>query len=269
MEHDKTYKILAVDDEDKWQNVCKEAFPPPDYELLQTKNMMDAVKLMKESDGVIVNLHFLPDLYREPEDTSGKLLLNYIKDNHPFMPRIVFTADSDQNVARLFEDLKLDNIVFKGIEFDPSVLQNRMRESISKRTKRLFISYATEDYETAKKLWEDIKKAGAYPWLDRENLDPGENWQKKITQVIKQESDYCLVLLSRRAVDKKGFFQKEQKIALEVVDTLPENKIFIIPVRLDDCETPQRLKHLQWVDLFPYYEEGFKEILKALIRGKK
>ncbi len=65
-----------------------------------------------------------------------------------------------------------------------------------------------------------------------------------------------------------GFVQKEQKIALKTAEMLPKNKIFIIPVRLDDCELPQEFERLHWVDLFPDYEKGMKKIFKALI-GKK
>ncbi len=269
MKHDKRYKILAVDDEDNWQNVCKEAFKYPDYELLLTKNMKDAVELIKDSDGVIVNLHFFPEQYHSDDD-SGRILLDHIKEKHPFLPRIVFTADYRQDIVELIDELKFDNIVFKGKEkdFDPSVLRERMKKSISKRTKRVFISYARENFETAERIYNDLKKSGAYPWLDRQNLLAGENWKNTIAKNIKKNSDYFLTLLSSKSASKRGFVHIEQKIALKVADEFSENKIFIIPVRLDNCELPEKLEDLHCVDLFSDYEEGMKEIFKALI-GKK
>ncbi len=38
---------------------------------------------------------------------------------------------------------------------------------------KVFISYAKEDYETAKRLYDDLKEAGAEPWLDDEDLLSG------------------------------------------------------------------------------------------------
>ena len=129
---------------------------------------------------------------------------------------------------------------------------------------KVFISYTTEDYEMAKKLYDDLKKAGVDPWLDREDLLVGENWKNKIYQVI-QKYDYCLMLLSSKSVSKVGFVQKEIRIALDKMGILPPNKIFIIPVRLDDCKTSyEELQELQWVDLFPNYDEGLEKIFKRV-----
>lgn len=50
--------------------------------------------------------------------------------------------------------------------------------------KRIFISYATEDYDFALKIYESLKREGAEPWLDRKDLLPGQNWKQVIKQVI-------------------------------------------------------------------------------------
>jgi len=49
------------------------------------------------------------------------------------------------------------------------------------------------------------------------------------------------------------------------LDTFPENRPFIIPVRLEDC-TPshQKLNELHWVDMFPEWDDGIEKILKAI-----
>jgi hypothetical protein len=51
--------------------------------------------------------------------------------------------------------------------------------------------------------------------------------------------------------------QKELKYAIEVLDEFPESQIFVIPCRLDDCEIPyDKLKDIEYVDLFPNWEDG-------------
>lgn len=129
--------------------------------------------------------------------------------------------------------------------------------------KKIFISYAREDLETAEKLHADLKSDEFDPWLDENDLLAGENWRQTIPRLIR-ETDYVVVLLSARSVSKRGFFQAEQKRALEALDEVPESDIFLIPVRLDDCEIPDRLADYNRVDLFENYESGLNKIIKSL-----
>jgi hypothetical protein len=51
------------------------------------------------------------------------------------------------------------------------------------------------------------------------------------------------------------------KQALELLNEFPENEIFVVPVRLDECSpSHERLKIIHWVDLFPSYEKGLKKL---------
>jgi len=100
---------------------------------------------------------------------------------------------------------------------------------------KIFISYAKEYYETAKKLYDDLKKEGYSPWIDEEDLLPGKIWKEEVKKNI-QESKFFILLISSNSISKQGFFQKEQKVALEIYDELPLNSIFIIPARLDNVE---------------------------------
>jgi hypothetical protein len=135
---------------------------------------------------------------------------------------------------------------------------------------KVFISYATEDYEMAKRLYDDLKHEGVEPWLDREDLLPGQQSEKEIPKVI-QNSNFFLTLLSSKSTSKRGFVQKEQKIAFDVFDNCPDDQIFIIPARLDNCDPPHiKRLGLYWVDLFPNdtaYKAGLKKIVEAVFEG--
>jgi hypothetical protein len=65
-----------------------------------------------------------------------------------------------------------------------------------------------------------------------------------------------------QSINKEGFVQKEIRIALDVADEKPEGTIFVIPARLEQCDVPQRLSHLHWVDLFE--KDGYEHLYKAL-----
>jgi rod shape-determining protein MreB len=47
-----------------------------------------------------------------------------------------------------------------------------------------------------------------------------------------------------------------------VADEQPEGAIFIIPVRLEECEVPDRLRRWHWVDLFD--EKGYERLVSSL-----
>lgn len=129
---------------------------------------------------------------------------------------------------------------------------------------RVFISYAREDAETARRLYEDLKRAKLEPWLDSEDLLPGQEWAAAITRAIKQSS-YFLALISSNSVTKRGFVQKELRQGLDLLEETPPGEVFVIPVRLEDVE-PQhdRLSKLQWVDLFSGYDQAVQKVLSSM-----
>jgi tetratricopeptide (TPR) repeat protein len=131
----------------------------------------------------------------------------------------------------------------------------------------VFISYAREDSDAARRLYNDLKKVGLNPWLDKESLIAGQNWKIAINKAI-EKSRYFIPIFSSVSVAKRGHVQKEFKYALDVFDEFPESEIFVIPVRLDDCEVPyQKLKDIEYADLFPRWKNGIKRILLAMGRS--
>lgn len=130
--------------------------------------------------------------------------------------------------------------------------------------KKVFISYTEADWDKAKKLYDDLKCKGIEPWIDKEDLLPGERWKKVICQAIKTSSHF-LVLLSSNSVSERGHAQKELKIALDLFDEFPESETYIIPVLLDDCNVAiEKLHDLHYIDLFLSYDDGLNKILRAL-----
>ncbi len=135
-----------------------------------------------------------------------------------------------------------------------------------KSEKKIFISYVTEDQAIAKKLYNDLKRSGIKPWLYSDIL-PGQNKKTEIIKAIK-DSNYFLALFSSNSVSKRGFVQKEQKLALEILDESPPGKIFFIPVRVDECKpADEKLQDIQYVDIFPSYEKGLNLVLHVLTLG--
>lgn len=155
-----------------------------------------------------------------------------------------------------------DNVkVEGGVHFGRDKLKDPHHNGLQKT--KMFISYAREDFEIAKKLYDDLKDYGFHPWLDKEELLVGQNWNIAVTKAIK-ESSIFLALISYSSVDRKGYIQKEMKSALDIMDTFPSGYIYIIPVYLEPCNPPEHLQHIMGVKLYESYKEGFKRILKVL-----
>lgn len=128
----------------------------------------------------------------------------------------------------------------------------------------VFISYAHEDLEVARKLYCDLKNIGLTLWFDEESLLPGNKWKVEIHEAIKQ-SKYFISILSSNSLNKKGYVQKELKYALEILDEYPDSDIYVIPVRIDNCEPVQeKLKEIHRVDMFPNWEEGVNKIVTSI-----
>jgi len=127
---------------------------------------------------------------------------------------------------------------------------------------RVFLCYAHSDKATIHQLYTRItKKVGIDAWFDAEKILPGQDWEHEIRKAI-LESDVIVICLSRQFNKLGGYRHKELRIALEKASLLPNNEIFIIPVRLEKCALPGRLRRWQCVDLFD--DDGYKKLLRTL-----
>ncbi len=129
---------------------------------------------------------------------------------------------------------------------------------------QIFLSYGREDREKVESLYRKLSEAGFKPWMDPKDLLPGEKWDTAIQEAI-QRSDFFLVCLSAYSIDKKGWFQKEIQLALDVWQEKADRAIYLIPVRLEDCEVPEVLHTFQWINLFE--EDGWTQLVKAIKVG--
>lgn len=128
---------------------------------------------------------------------------------------------------------------------------------------KIFISYAREDYDAAKRLYDFLVSQGQEPWLDKEDILPGQKWEPALQSAIRN-SHYFLAILSPNSVGKRGYIQKEIRLGLDVLEQIPDNQIFLIPVRIAECEpTHEGLRAVQWVDLFPSWENGLRRLGKV------
>jgi hypothetical protein len=124
----------------------------------------------------------------------------------------------------------------------------------------VFISYAREDHEVVDRLHDDLSRPGIAPWLDRERLDPGKDWNREIDERIRGCSHF-LAVVSPHSLRDDRFVRREWDQALA------QDK-YVMPLRLEDCALPDALKAKQWQDLFPY-DRGIVRLLRFLHQEKR
>ena len=132
-----------------------------------------------------------------------------------------------------------------------------------RRPAPVFLCHSSGDKERVRELYRQLVDDGVDCWLDEEDLLPGQDWAREIGRAIRS-SDFVLACLSEHSITTRGFLQNELRRALEVADEQPDGSIFLIPLRLEQCEIPDRLRHLQYVDLF--VPDGYVRLLKTLRR---
>lgn len=125
----------------------------------------------------------------------------------------------------------------------------------------VFLCHSSDDKSSVQDLYKRLCDDGFMPWLDVEDLLPGQDWDQAITRAVR-DSDVVAVCLSHNSVNKRGYVQKEIRFALDIADEQPEDTIFIIPLKLEECDVPARLKRWQWVNLFE--DRGYERLLRAL-----
>jgi hypothetical protein len=128
----------------------------------------------------------------------------------------------------------------------------------------VFISYSRKDRDPVSKLSRRLAARGVRTWVDTDQIVAGE-WRTEIKRGLRR-ANFFIACLSRNTTERGEVLQYEIDSALEIQQERLEGEIFVVPVRLEPCEIPESLRHLQAVDL--YEPNGWDNLLRAL-RSKR
>jgi hypothetical protein len=129
------------------------------------------------------------------------------------------------------------------------------------KQRHTFISYSRINKEFAVKLAKELKAAGFPVWLDQLDIPAGARWDDEIEKALRECGIFMTILTpasiaSENAKDEIGYAIDHGKR--------------ILPVLLQDCEVPLRLRRFQYVDFTSMnYDQGVrtaKELLAKLIK---
>jgi hypothetical protein len=150
------------------------------------------------------------------------------------------------------------------IQESPVIAQPTKEQPETLTIAQIFLCYAREDEEKVENLYQKLSDVGFKPWMAKKDILPGEMWKLSIQEAMRL-SDFIVVCLSAISVNKRSFVQREIKDALDIWREKLESDIYLIPVRLEDCEVPENLRGFHWVNLFE--EDGWTRLVKAIQVG--
>ena len=122
-------------------------------------------------------------------------------------------------------------------------------------TGTIFFSYSRQDSDFVIHLAQSLREAGAEVWLDQLDIKPGSRWDKSIEQAL-FKSSILLVVLSKSSVESANVMD-------EVSYALEEHKR-VVPILLEDCDIPFRLRRLQFADFTKDRSDALKTLILSM-----
>ena len=138
----------------------------------------------------------------------------------------------------------------------------------------VFLSYASQDAEVAKKICDALRSVGVEVWFDQNELVGGDQWDQKIRGQVKACALFVPLISAATQARLEGYFRLEWKLAAQRTHTMADAKPFLLPVVIDatrdaDAHVPEEFRAVQWTRL-PGGEtsEKFCERVKKLLAGE-
>ncbi|MBI2512667.1 MAG: TIR domain-containing protein [Opitutae bacterium] len=116
----------------------------------------------------------------------------------------------------------------------------------------LFLSYASDDRDAARRLRDSLAAAGLDVWYDESELGGGDAWDQKIRRQIR-ECDYFMPVISASTERRKeGYFRREWRLATERTLDMADDVMFLLPVCIDgttenSARVPEKFLTVQWL----------------------
>ncbi len=118
----------------------------------------------------------------------------------------------------------------------------------------VFLSYAREDTDAARRIAEALRGFGVEVWFDQSELRGGDAWDAKIKRQIRECSLFVAVVSANSQARGEGYFRREWKFAIERTHDMAAGIPFLIPVVIDQTQeskalVPEEFMRIQWTRL--------------------
>ncbi|MBI5691391.1 MAG: TIR domain-containing protein [Verrucomicrobia bacterium] len=141
----------------------------------------------------------------------------------------------------------------------------------------VFLSYASQDVEAARRICGALREAGVEVWFDQSELRGGDKWDQNIRRQIRECALFAPVISANTQARGEGYFRLEWKLAADRSHLMARDQMFFLPIVVDDtpCQmarVPDEFHAVQWTHLpggetSPGFCERVKRILEDLGAG--
>ncbi|MDI1335858.1 MAG: toll/interleukin-1 receptor domain-containing protein, partial [Lacunisphaera sp.] len=127
---------------------------------------------------------------------------------------------------------------------------------MSEPAKAVFLSYASQDAEAAKRICDALRAAGVEVWFDQSELRGGDAWDAMIRKRIKECALFVPVISANTNARAEGYFRLEWKLAVDRSHLMADDAAFLFPVVIGDltdatARVPDKFRDVQWTRLRP------------------
>src|SRR5688500_8392340 len=122
-------------------------------------------------------------------------------------------------------------------------------------SRAVFLSYASQDAEVARRICEALRATGVEVWLDQDGgLVGGEAWDAKIREQIASCALFVPIISANSQARREGYFRLEWKLAAQRTHMMSERTAFLLPVVIDEmrdaeADVPAEFRAVQWTRL--------------------
>jgi TolB-like protein/Flp pilus assembly protein TadD len=141
----------------------------------------------------------------------------------------------------------------------------------STSTGAVFLSYASQDAEAARRICEALRASDIEVWFDQSELRGGDSWDRKIRDQIHDCHLFIPLISANTECRDEGYFRREWALAADRTRDMAHKRTFIVPVVVDGtsergASVPEKFFELQWTRL-PAGESppAFVERMKRLL----
>lgn len=131
---------------------------------------------------------------------------------------------------------------------------------------RTLLCHALQDRARIEGIYQQLNaEHGIDPWLDEENIPEDHQLKEFITRSSLRGTVVILIFLSNNSVNKNGVLEKRIDHILDILNDIRWEPTLVIPVRLEECPIPKRLKKWKYWDLYSENSQNtFQNLLSEL-----
>ena len=125
---------------------------------------------------------------------------------------------------------------------------------MSNPSQAVFLSYASQDTDAARRIHDALCAAGIEVWFDQSELRSGDAWDAAIRRQVRECALFIAVISANTNARSEGYFRREWNLAVRRMLDMADDQPFLLPVLIDDtpepaARVPDRFRERQWTRL--------------------